>query len=58
MKTSKIRGIALILFGFVAIGYYGITYTTLEKALDVGPLEPGATNKSPFHFRLFPGKWH
>ncbi len=37
-------GIALIILGVVALTYQGITYTTREKVLQIGPLE--ATKKT------------
>jgi uncharacterized membrane protein len=39
MKTSTIFGIALIMLGVVAFAYQGITYTSREKVIDVGPLQ-------------------
>ncbi len=39
MKTSTIVGIILIVLGIVAFTYQGITYTTTEKAIDLGPLQ-------------------
>ena len=39
MKTATVLGIALIILGVVAFAYQGITYTTREKVLDVGPLQ-------------------
>jgi len=39
MKTATILGIALIMLGLVAFAYQGITYTTREKVIDLGPLE-------------------
>ena len=39
VNTSTIPGIALILLGVVAFTYQGITYTTREKVIDVGPLQ-------------------
>jgi uncharacterized membrane protein HdeD (DUF308 family) len=38
----KITGIILIVLGVVALAYGGITYTTREKVLDVGPIEATA----------------
>jgi hypothetical protein len=32
-------GIALIILGVVALAYQGITYTTREKIIDIGPLK-------------------
>ncbi|MDP1768137.1 MAG: DUF3185 domain-containing protein [Nitrospirota bacterium] len=39
MKTTTILGIALIMLGIVAFTYQGITYTTREKVIDLGPLQ-------------------
>ena len=39
MKTITVIGIVLIVLGVVAFIYQGITYTTREKALDIGPSE-------------------
>ena len=38
MKPLAIVGIVLIVLGAVALAYQGITYTTREKVIDVGPL--------------------
>jgi hypothetical protein len=38
MKVLTLVGIALIVLGIVAFTYQGITYTTREKVIDVGPL--------------------
>ena len=32
-------GIVLIILGIIALTYQGITYTTREKVLQIGPLE-------------------
>jgi uncharacterized membrane protein YidH (DUF202 family) len=34
----KLIGILLIVFGIVALALGGITYTTREKVLDIGPI--------------------
>lgn len=39
MKPQTIAGIVLIVVGVVALAYQGITYTTHEPALDLGPLK-------------------
>lgn len=39
MKTATILGIALIVLGLVVFAYQGITYTTQEKVIDLGPLQ-------------------
>jgi hypothetical protein len=38
----KIAGIVLIVLGVAALVYQGITYTTRETVLDVGPLKATA----------------
>jgi hypothetical protein len=35
-------GIALIVLGIVALGYQGITYTSREKIIDIGPFQATA----------------
>lgn len=35
-------GIALIVLGVVAFAYQGITYTSREKIIDIGPLQATA----------------
>lgn len=42
MKSATIIGIALILLGVVALSYQGITYTSEEKIIDMGPLQATA----------------
>lgn len=39
MKTSALVAIILIVIGIVAFAYQGITYTTREKVVDLGPLQ-------------------
>jgi hypothetical protein len=38
MKTTLILAIVLIVIGIAAFGYQGISYTTREKVVDIGPL--------------------
>jgi hypothetical protein len=45
MKTATILGIALIMLGVIAFAYEGITYTTREKVIDLGPLQVTADTK-------------
>ena len=45
MKTTTILGIALILLGVVAFAYKGISYTTRESVIDVGPLQATVDKK-------------
>ena len=39
MKATTIVGIVLIVLGVIALAYQGITYTTSEKVVDLGPLK-------------------
>ena len=39
MKPLAIIGVVLIILGIVALAYQGITYTTREKVIDLGPLK-------------------
>jgi len=45
MKVITAIGIGLIVIGVVALVYQGITYTTREKVLEVGPVEVTAETK-------------
>jgi hypothetical protein len=45
MKSSMIVGIVLIVLGVVALGYEGISYTTREKVVDIGPLQASVEKK-------------
>ena len=38
MQAVKILAIVLIVVGLLALAYEGITYTTREKVLEVGPI--------------------
>jgi hypothetical protein len=39
MRPLAMLGIVLIVLGAVALAYQGITYTTNEKVVDLGPLK-------------------
>ena len=45
MKGIMIVGVLLIVLGVIALGYEGITYTTREKVLDIGPLKASVDKK-------------
>ena len=45
MKATTILGIALIILGFVAFAYQGITYTTRKNVIDIGPLQATVDKK-------------
>jgi hypothetical protein len=42
MKTYALTGIILIVIGIIAFAYQGITYTTREKVIDIGPIQVSA----------------
>ena len=39
MKPVMLVGVALIILGVLALAYQGISYTTREKIIDLGPLQ-------------------
>ena len=39
MPQRSIIAIVLIIAGVLALGYQGFTYTTRERAVDIGPLK-------------------
>ena len=39
MKKTTLLAIILVAIAIVAFGYQGITYTTREKIVDLGPLQ-------------------
>jgi len=45
MRPLAIVGIILIVLGVVALAYQGITYTTKEKVVDLGPLKVEANRE-------------
>jgi hypothetical protein len=42
LKPLSIAGLALIVLGLIALAYQGITYTSRETVLDVGPIHATA----------------
>ncbi|HBJ84329.1 MAG TPA: DUF3185 domain-containing protein [Verrucomicrobiales bacterium] len=48
MKTPAIVGILLIILGVIALAYQGFTYTTTEKAIDLGPIQVTAEKQHTF----------
>ena len=44
MKKYVLTGFFLIVLGIVAFTYQGITYTTREKVVDIGPVHLTADN--------------
>ena len=45
MKPIMIIGILLMVLGVIALAYEGITYTTREKVVDIGPLKATVEKK-------------
>src|SRR5260370_36976474 len=45
MKPLTIVGIVLIALGVIALAYQGVTYTTKENVIEVGPLKIEATKE-------------
>lgn len=39
MKTQTLLAVLLLAIGILAFAYQGITYTTREKAIDLGPIQ-------------------
>jgi len=48
MKTLTLIGIILIAIGILAFAYQGITYTTREKVIDIGPIHMTAEKTKTF----------
>lgn len=42
MRVTTLIAVILIAIGIIAFGYQGISYTTREKVVDIGPLEMSA----------------
>jgi uncharacterized membrane protein len=42
VKPIMLIGLVLIVLGVVALAYQGITYTSREKIIDIGPFEASA----------------
>ena len=45
MKSATLVGVILIVLGVVAFAYQGITYTSREKIIDLGPIQATAETK-------------
>jgi hypothetical protein len=43
--SVKTIGVILIVVGLVALAYQGISYTTREKVIDLGPIEASKETK-------------
>jgi hypothetical protein len=45
INPTVLLGIALIVLGIVAFAYQGITYTTRENVVDLGPIQASVDTK-------------
>ena len=45
IKPTVLFGIALIVLGVVVFAYQGITYTTRENVIDLGPVQANVETK-------------
>ncbi|HNY28463.1 MAG TPA: DUF3185 domain-containing protein [Candidatus Sumerlaeota bacterium] len=52
MKTNTVIGLILVALGIAAFAFQGITYTTREKAVDLGPIQ--VTTEKSRHIPLPP----
>jgi len=43
--SARTIGVILIVLGLVALAYQGISYTTREKVVDLGPIEASKETK-------------
>jgi hypothetical protein len=50
LNLIMLAGIALIILGVVGLTYQGITYTTREKVLELGPIEATAEKQKTIPF--------
>jgi len=48
MKMTALLGIVLIVLGLGALAYQGITYTSRETVLDMGPIHATAEREKTF----------
>jgi len=50
INSTVLFGIALIVLGVVVFAYQGITYTTREKVIDLGPIQASVDTKKTVAF--------
>jgi uncharacterized membrane protein HdeD (DUF308 family) len=48
MKMTAVLGIVLIVLGLGALAYQGITYTSRETVVDIGPIHATADRERTF----------
>ena len=57
MKPATLIGVALIIVGVLALAYQGITYTTREKVIDIGPLKASVDKEKTIPGRRSSAPW-
>jgi len=57
MKPIVIVGVICIVLGLAALAYQGITYTTREKVVDVGPVQVTAEKEHAIWLPPLLGVW-
>ena len=55
IKPITLVGIALILLGIMALAYQGITYTSRENVIDIGPFHATAETQKTIPLSPFLG---
>jgi hypothetical protein len=48
MKPTALIGVVLIVLGLAALAYQGVTYTSRETVLDIGPVQATAERQKTF----------
>ena len=48
LKPISLAGLALVVLGLIALAYQGITYTSRETVLDIGPVHATADRQKTF----------
>ncbi len=43
--VNRVLGVILIIVGVIALTYQGITYTTHQKVIDIGPIQATAEKR-------------
>jgi len=55
MKSLMVIGLVLIVLGALILTYQGITYTSHEKIIDIGPIHASADTKKTIPLSPFVG---
>ena len=55
MKALAVVGVVLIVLGIIALAYQGVTYTTREKVIDLGPLKASVEKQKTIPLPPFVG---